>query len=383
MKRVAVVHPHVTPHGGGQAVAAWALQALRGLFDLSLLTWTSVDYEGVNRTVGTALRPGDFRVHACPRPLAALTAALPGRGTHLSTSIMMRHLRRLDRVHRYDVILGTHDEMDFGRRGIQYVHYPHAYRPPDAAEHRWYHRPPGVLRLYRLLCQRISPVTPEGLRRNLTLVNSRFIASRVEDVHKIASVVLHPPVPGGFPDVPWQAREEGFVCLGRLAPVKQFTDAVEIVEALRVRGHPVRLHIIGTREDPRYEARLRDLARTRADWMTLHIDLPRDEMVALVARQRYGLHPQVGEHFGIAVAELVRARCLTFVARPGGPVEIVGDEPQLIFASPGEAVETIDRVLRSQDLVDRLRAHLAEREGLFTTERFVREIRRVVHEFDG
>ncbi len=382
LKRVAVVHPSVRPHGGGQSVAAWTLEALRDTCALSLLTWDTVDYEGVNRTFGTSLRPGDFQVHTSPGLVRGMAGFLPWRGSNLTTSLLIRQLQQLDRLARYDVIVGTHDEMDFGRRGIQYVHYPHAYRSPPATEHRWYHRPPGALALYGWLCQRIAPITREGLRRNLTLANSRFIAARVAEVYGMPSVVVHPPVPGGFPDVPWDAREEGFACLGRLAPVKQLTDAVEIIAGVRARGHAVRLHVIGTPEDRQYETRLRDLARAHADWMTLHVNLPREAMVALVARQKYGLHAQVGEHFGIAVAELVRAGCLTFVARPGGPVEIVGDEPRLTFGSAAEAVERIDDVLCGPDLRDRLRGHLAARRHLYTAERFVREMRRIVEQFD-
>jgi glycosyltransferase involved in cell wall biosynthesis len=105
-------------------------------------------------------------------------------------------------------------------------------------------------------------------------------------------------------------------------------------------------------------------------------------LTSLVARQRYGLHAQVGEHFGIAPAELVRAGCITFVARPGGPVEIVGHEADLTFSSPTDAVDTIDRVLGDRMRLQRLRAHLGSRREVFTEERFMREIRNVVEEFE-
>jgi glycosyltransferase involved in cell wall biosynthesis len=86
----------------------------------------------------------------------------------------------------------------------------------------------------------------------------------------------------GFPDIAWEDREDGVVCLGRFAPVKQLTGAVDIIGAVRAGGHNVHLHIIGTPEDPRYEAHLRALAATR-HWLTLHVNLPRAQMVALVA----------------------------------------------------------------------------------------------------
>lgn len=381
MKRVIVVHPRLVPHGGGQALGAWALQALRDRCALSLLTWSELDYSGLNLRFGTNLRAGDFRVISCPRWIKFAADLLPGTGSILTTSLLLRHLKRLDRTEAYDVILSTHDEMDFGRRGIQYIHNPHGYRLPETRHLRWYQFPPGMLALYRGLCQRLSPVTREGLRRNLTLVNSRYIASRVAQVHGIPSVVVHPPAAGSFPVVPWEDRAEGFVCVGRLTPVKQFTDAVHIIEALRARGHRLSLHIIGTPEHSHYEKHLRDLAESRREWMNLHVDLPRVEMIRLISQQRYGLHPQVGEHFGMAVAELVRAGCLTFVARPGGPVEIVGERPELAFGSPDEAVESIHHVLRNRSLAVSLQRHLKSRAELFTPERFAHEIWRAVDEF--
>lgn len=160
--------------------------------------------------------------------------------------------------------------------------------------------------------------------------------------------------------------------------MKQWTDAVEVLDGLHARGHRLHLHIIGTREDAASEARLRVLAGARP-WMHLHVGLSRDAMMSLVSRQRYGLHTQQGEHFGIAVAELVRAGCATFVARPGGPTEIVGEHPGLIFDTPAEAVDRIARVLADPNALADVRHHLDARRDVFTAERFMQDMRRVVH----
>ena len=58
-------------------MCAWILEALRRDFDVTLLTWTPVDWAEVNRFYGTTLGPGDVRVHlAYPRlPAAARNPA--------------------------------------------------------------------------------------------------------------------------------------------------------------------------------------------------------------------------------------------------------------------------------------------------------------------
>ena len=76
-----------------------------------------------------------------------------------------------------------------------------------------------------------------------------------------------------------------------------------------------------------------------ASWARAHLDLSREDLVTLMSRNRYGIHGMVGEHFGIAVAELVQAGCVTFVHDVGGPVEIVGPHSSLLYTSEPDGVE--------------------------------------------
>jgi glycosyltransferase involved in cell wall biosynthesis len=104
----------------------------------------------------------------------------------------------------------------------------------------------------------------------------------------------------------------------------------------------------------------------------------REALVRLLARQRYGIHAMLDEHFGIAVAEMVRAGCIVFVSQDGGPREIVGDEPRRLFASIPDAIRKVRAVIDDPALQGTLRAHLARRGTLFSAERFVRELRAIV-----
>src|SRR5690349_21248610 len=63
MKRVLVVHPFLRPHGGGQSVGAWTLEALKTSSELSLLTWTPVDCQAINSFFGTFLSAHDLRTY--------------------------------------------------------------------------------------------------------------------------------------------------------------------------------------------------------------------------------------------------------------------------------------------------------------------------------
>jgi len=386
MKRVLLVHTHVIPHGGGQAVAAWAIQALKDVVDLTVLSWSPPDCEGVNRFFGTSIDARDFRSECISPALSRPADRWATPVTLLKRALLQRRCRKLDRRHRYDVLLSTDNEMDFGRRGIQYVHFPviPEWNPgwESTSERRWYHRIPGLMHSYRGACARLGDWSEERARANLTLSNSGFIADRLRRLHGIGAATLFPPVPGGFPEVAWEARGSGFVFIGRILSVKRVLEMIDIIEGVRHRGHAVRLMICGTRDSQAYLERVQAAVDRHASWVQLHLELPRARMVEIVARQRYGILAMHDEHFGIGVAELLRAGCIPFVHDSGGCREIVGPLPLLRFGSEDDAVDKIDQVLRSTAVQADIRAALAKRKELFSEERFVREIRRAVLEFD-
>ncbi len=380
-KRILVAHPRVTASGGGNAVAAWTLQALRGHGELSLATLQPIDYAAVNRSWGTSLRAGDFRVHVAPARYRSLLRSLPTPGALLETCLTMRLVRNLDRAQRYDVLFGTQNEADFGRRGINYVHHPWVYLPRPEEEMRWYHFIPGALTCYRAFCRLVAHGTNEGLRRNLSLANSSFIAARIREVHGIESTVVFPPVTSDFPIVPWERRAAAVVALGRINGCKRWEMAVEIVAEVRRRGCELGLTLIGHRDDDDYLRRLQALAAARP-WFHIRLNLTRDELRDAVAGHRYGIHPMENEHFGMAPAEIVRAGCLLFAHDSGGPVEIVGGEPRLLFRGVREAADAIEAVLRDPAREGELRAQLAARRELFSTEAFCASVRAIVDRFE-
>jgi len=379
-KPLLLVHPGLNPPGGGNAVGAWALQALVETYDVTLVAWRRFDLEKINAHFGTSLKPGQFKVCFFPQILARLIDWFPMSLALLEGGLLHRYARRIRRRMGVPVALCSQNEADLGAPAIQYVHFPWAAMPRPTQDLRPIHRVPGFVTLYRALAIIIGGDSMARIKANRTLANSGFMAALVHRVHGIDATVLYPPVPGDFPDVDWSARENGVVAIGRFSGEKHQLQAVEVVAAARAQGADLQLHLVGSIDDPVYSQALFDTQRRHSHWMHIHVDLPRDAMLRLVAGQRYGLHMMRDEHFGIAVAELQRAGCVTFAHDSGGPREILGGDAPLLFSDEAEAVKKLVRVVGDTDLQRELRSGVSERKGLFTAERFCVELRRHVAE---
>ena len=378
--KVLLVQPSLDPPGGGNLVAAWMLEALRGEHALSLLTWQPPDVAACNRHYGTSLRGGDFAIYSVPALARRLGRLSPTPLALLKDAYLMRRGQALAADH--DLVLTCNNEGDFGRRAIQYIHYPKLDRQRPAVDLRWYHASRGLVALYYRAAARVARLSPPRMKQNLTLVNSAYMAARVRTLHGIAPIVLHPPVPGDFPAIPWAERDNGFVCVGRLSREKRIDTIVDILRRVRAGGDDVTLDVVGIPDDRTHVRVVRRLAREHAAWMRVHLDVPRDELIRLMTRRRYGIHAMRDEHFGIAVAEMVRAGTIPFVSAGGGPVEIVGTDT-LCWSDPTDAVAKIRALLHSPERQSALCQHLAGRAALFSAERFCAALRALVRDFSA
>lgn len=383
-RRVLLVQPSLQPPGGGNGVAPWMLQALVPDHDVTVLSWTPVDVAPINRFFGTSLDQRDFVTRTVPGWWQLLDR-LPIPVALLRSSLLMRYARRL--VHDFEVVLGVHNEVDYGRRGIQYVHYPAYLRPRPAVDFRAYHRLAPLLNAYYALADRIAGFSAERMKRNLTLANSQWTAGLIERQLGINALTLYPPVADPLPGRPWSERRAAFLAIGRLSPEKEYERIIRIVAEVR-RVHPqLTLTIVGTwdRFSQGYYERLRGLSHSignSTSWLRIERNLSRAALRELMAGTRYGIHAMREEHFGMAPAEMVRSGMIVWVPNGGGQVEIVGDAPTLRYDDDAQAIQQILTVLGDEGEQSRLREHLAKQGERFGTARFMRELRDVVASFE-
>jgi glycosyltransferase involved in cell wall biosynthesis len=368
------------------------LQALRGNYDLSLLTWTkSVEPDEINRVYGTALTAADFKLLGPPPPLRAvfdLVAKWRPEHDFQKACLLDRLARRMK--NDYDLVISASDEMDFGRTGIQYVHYPsfkNAYESEKGTVSM-----ATIARWWRLFAQRCRPwrilsgLSFDGVKENFTLVNSDWTGNVVRQLYGIDTLTVYPPAAGEFSDVAWEHRKNRFVCIGRFVPHKRLEMVINILAAVRAQGHDVGLQLIGLvwNDAPgrAYHHKIMELAREHSSWVSLAEKIGRRELAEIVSHSRYGIHAAESEPFGIAVAEMVRAGCIAFTGRVGGQAEIIGGDERLLFDTVEEGTEKILAVLNSPDQQLSLRQHLAGRGTLFDSDGFVSRIKEAVQRFE-
>jgi glycosyltransferase involved in cell wall biosynthesis len=247
---------------------------------------------------------------------------------------------------------------------------------------RWYHGARGPLHAYYAVADWMADFSMDRLRQNLTLVNSDWTGAHVSRFLGVETQTLYPPVADPAPGLPWTDRRNNFLTIGRLSPEKEYERVMRILARVRERVPDITLTIIGTwdRHARGYRDRLFDLARSLGSWIEFRQNVSRDEIRALMATSRYGIHGMREEHFGMAPAELARAGCIVWVPRGGGQMEIVNHEPALLYDSEDDAVGKIVRTLGDPSEQERLRRVLTAAER-FSTANFVERVRAIVRDF--
>jgi glycosyltransferase involved in cell wall biosynthesis len=310
--------------------------------------------------------------------------ARSGKFAGLHGAFVQRCVRRV--APEFDVMIGGYGPGNFSKPGIQYISdfsFMYEWRtdldPAVAKERTWWYGDTLLRRCYTRLCHAVHAPKGDAWRRNRTLAISGWCTKVLKERLCVEAETLYPPVTGAFPYVPWEKRENGFVCIGRVVPEKRMDAVIRILEKVRENGHNVHLHILGGLDDSPFGAKIRAMAASRK-WVSLEGRTFGPKKIDLIAGHRFAINGRENEPFGIAPAETVKGGCITFVPNSGGQVEIV-NHPALTFSDDDDAVKKICAVLSGSSLQETLRRHLAAQSRLFTVENFQAGLRRIVFEF--
>lgn len=349
--------------GGAEAVGLWILEALKETYDLTLFTVAALDFAQLNVMYGTNLSPASVRVQSLvPAYLRSACYSLIANNPNLRMVLfhwLIRYLKT--ESHHYDLIFSGYNAADLGKPGVQYIHWI------NVLEGKEFH-------------QKISQFSQESLQKNYSIANSQYVADRVQQFYGISSKVIFPPVVMRACEIPWEDKENAFICSGRLTIAKQPHKVIQILKRVREQGFDLKLYLTGGGGGIyawKYQRFLKQMIRENSDWVTLYENLSYEDYVRVMFRCKYGIHYKE-EPFGISIAEMVKAGAIPFVRSQGGQVEIVGKQPELFFSSDQQAIDRIVGLLSQPEREVGIRQALQHQKALFSTEQFMQDIQMVV-----
>ncbi len=370
---VIIGHPQLG-FGGSESTVMWLVEALKLDCDVTIMTTGGWDLAALNAFYGTKVREDEVKVRIAPIPLLAhrLSAAA------LRGACYQRFARQI--AGEYDVRISAYNPTDWGVPAVHFIADFSWHRDIRERLHPlslgFIYRDSILRKTYLAIAAAYGkPSDRDLLQEDLVIANSRWTASILRQFCGVENAaVVYPPVWTEFPIVPWERKEPSFVMIGRIVPAKQVERAIAILEAVRRRGHVIRLHLCGRIANDLYGRRIRRLCDEHSEWITVEGQVSGIRKAEILAQCRFGIQTTSAESFGIAVAEMVKAGAIVFAPSDGGTAETL-QHPAILFADVHEAVEKILAVLETPLLQSALRVHLMEQAQLFSAQIFMREAR--------
>jgi glycosyltransferase involved in cell wall biosynthesis len=352
----------------------WLIEALKRDFEVTVVTTGGWDLAALNSFYGTHVAEGEVIVRIAPIPwLARGLSAAALRG-----ACFQRFARQI--AGEYDVRISAYNPTDWGLPAIHFIADFSWHRelrerldPPSPG---FIYRDTMVRRAYLAIAAAYGRSSGRDvLRDDLVIANSQWSATLMKQFCDVdCAAVVYPSVWTDFPDIPWEEKEQAFVMIGRIAPEKQIERAIAILEAVRQRGHCIRLHLCGQIENDVYGRRIAQLCQERADWIIAEGRVSGANKARILASCRFGIQTRGAEPFGISVAEMVKAGAIVFAPNDGGQTEVL-DDPDLLFVGVDDAADKICAVLSTKEKQSALRAHLARRSEMFNAGKFMEAAR--------
>jgi glycosyltransferase involved in cell wall biosynthesis len=316
-RKVVIGHPKLG-YGGSESTMMWLIEALKSDFDVTVMTTGGWDLPALNLYYGTNVRQDDVKVRIAPLPFLAHSlnaAALRG-------ACFQNFARQI--ADEYEIRISAYNPTDWG---LPATHFIADFSWNPEIREKFHPAPPGFIyrkSLIRWAYLKIAAAygRPSGrdvLRDDELIANSHWTAALIKQQCGVESAeVVYPPVGIEFSSVPWEEKELSFVMIGRIAPEKRIERAIEILERVRQRGHPVKLRICGPIENDPYGRRIAILSYKHSDWIILEGGVTGARKAQILSHSRFGIQTSSAEGFGISVAEMVKAGAVVFASDDGG-----------------------------------------------------------------
>jgi glycosyltransferase involved in cell wall biosynthesis len=339
------------------------------------VTGRELDFAELNRLYGTHLDDTKIAVRYWDFSPIIWDPRQFRKARKLRVAALVRTLRK--HPENYDVYVSAANEMFLPAPHLQYIHFPQRHLSAMRLHFSGFSLYSRIAN--ELVCRGVMGQWRIDLRGSHVLTNSGWTRNLLANLYGVDAEVVYPPVciPEA-PPVPWMGREFAFVTVGRFHRQKRFEDAIYVVDRLRLQYPDLKLHVVGFGQGS-YRDFIVRLAESRTSYVSVNENVSREYLGHLMATSRFGIHCTTGEHFGMAPAELTAYGCLVFVPNSGGQVEIVNNDPELVFGDVEDCYRKAARQLAHPEKAEGKALRYSEMARTrFGAGRFMDEVRNAV-----
>jgi len=372
MKSILVLIPYMGI-GGAQALAAWKLNTLQHEFKVSLATFDRhLDFDIINKCFGTDLLSNRIKHISIPHRKSIL----------FSKSIYYRQklISRFARTYfcKFDLYISAYGHMDLPSPAICYILFPQFKKTPTFVRNAA-GMPDSLLR--KLSRTFFDIVFYTRKTSPFYCCTSAWTSKYILQAWGVSARVLYPPALTKNVCLSNDEKQlTQFICISRCHPEKEIEFFLESAHMLHKKFPDLVFHwVAGKKEFSPYYKSLKTKYLDDTDFIRVYFDLSVSKLHDLLSKCAYGIHPKNGEHFGIAVAEMVHFGVIPFVRSTGGQIEIVNNIPDLVCCSVDALVENFTALNGDPVKSDFILSVLHNNSFKFTTSYFSREFTEIVN----
>lgn len=329
-KKVLIVYPQINSIGGAELVAIQVLDYFLSTnnFIVTLITLSKPNYENIEKFTGIVLNKNKLEIDIPNIPRWLLRSK--NKFTLFKIALLNRHAKKISG--NYDLCIGAYNEIDFGKKGLQYIHHPLYVQKRLLIKYNLISGNmclPNSRILDTLLItfyNFISNSSFKGIRRNITLVNSEFMKNIVDVIYTLPSQILYPgflvnDCKDNFDN--WDSRKFQFITIGRISPDKDYDKGLHLFRTITEIFPNSEFIIIGNINDNKYFNELKSKINQLSLPLSFALDVTNQELNNLLKSSKFYVHLKEYEHFGISIVEAIQSGCIPFVHDSGGQKEIV------------------------------------------------------------
>ena len=204
-----------------------------------------------------------------------------------------------------------------------------------------------------------------NLMRNSTVItNSEFSRRAIINALGLHDIyILSPPIDvETFRNIAlmtngYKETNDIILVISRIAPHKKIENAIKLAKILKDNNIGKGMKIVGNLYyyffDYYSELKQMVLDLGLTDYVTFEINARLDKLISIIRESRVYFHPMVGEHFGMAVLEVMAAGLIPVVPNEGGIIEFVPKKYQ--YQSIEHAAEIIMYVFNNLPKTERIK----------------------------